>query len=189
MDLFLRVITLGVFAIWQIYWWMTASKANLEKPKNFPATRASYIKRYSLNLIFLLVILQVLGLQILPVNYNSQPYGLLLVTLGTLVSVSARRTLGANWAHAAEYQIKKNQTLTTTGIYKYIRNPIYTGLWMSLVGAELVAKSNLFMVIFFFGFFVAFLQSKLEERILEEHFGKAYTDYKKRSKMLIPFVF
>jgi protein-S-isoprenylcysteine O-methyltransferase Ste14 len=36
---------------------------------------------------------------------------------------------------------------------------------------------------------VIYTQAKKEEKILEEHFGKEYQQYRKRSKMLIPFVF
>ncbi|MBI5452967.1 isoprenylcysteine carboxylmethyltransferase family protein [Candidatus Gottesmanbacteria bacterium] len=105
------------------------------------------------------------------------------------ISVSARRVLGTNWAHAAEYQIKKDHELVTSGIYKYIRNPIYTGLVIAITGAELVAKSYLFIFFALFGFWVAYIQAKREEKILQEHFGKEYSDYMKKSKTLIPFIF
>jgi len=190
MDFSLRIITLLLFALWQGYWWITEKKADREKPKKHLKTKLSYVKRYGLHfIVYSIILLQVLGFPIFTFNFNSQVLGLVLVVVGISISISGRIVLGTNWAHAAEYQIKKGQVLITNGIYRYIRNPIYTGLWFALTGAELVAKSYLFIIILFFGFWVAYSQAKREEKILEEYFGKEYLDYKKKSKMLIPFIF
>ncbi len=189
MDFALRIITLILFAGWQGYWLVTGRKADREKPKKPISTKLGYIRRYIPQyVVYAIILLQVLGWQIFTVNFPSQEIGFFLVVLGIAISVSARITLGTNWAHAAEYQIKQKQVLVTSGIYAYIRNPIYTGLLMAVVGAELVAKSYLFIVIALIGFLAAYKQSKLEEAILEKHFGKAYIEYKKKTKLLIPFV-
>ncbi|HEX8932182.1 MAG TPA: isoprenylcysteine carboxylmethyltransferase family protein [Patescibacteria group bacterium] len=189
MDYFLRITTLGFFVLWQVYWLITEKRADQEKPKRQSASRNSHLQRNGLNLLCVVVLVQVLGVSFLPVNFPSQEVGICLVMLGTALGISARKTLGTNWAHAAEYQIKQQQTLVTQGVYKYIRNPIYIGLTLSLVGAELVAKSYLFLVLLVLGFGASYLQAKREEKILEMHFAKEYRDYKKRSKMLIPFLF
>ncbi len=189
MDFFFRIATVFLFALWQFYWLVTAKKADREKPKTIRITKSKVIIKYGLHyIVYAGLLVQLLDVQLLPFTYDSQRIGFFLVLLGMAISMSARKTLGTNWEHAAEYQIKQKQVLITQGIYAYIRNPIYTGLAIALIGAELVARSYLFLFVALFGFLVAYRQAKLEEKILEKHFGKQYTEYKKRTKMLIPFV-
>ena len=115
MDLFFRIVTVVLFALWQLYWTITEKKADREKPKELRPTKMSYIKRYGLHyLVYSVIIFQVLGWSLSPMEFNTQVFGFACVLMGMAISVSARRTLGTNWAHAAEYQIKKNQTLVTS---------------------------------------------------------------------------
>lgn len=189
MDFFLRIAILIVFALWQTYWWITAKRAYKEKPRVFK--KKDFVDYYLLRPFFLFIILQLLGVDILQMhpNFNISFVGVISGLLGVAISVSGRVSLGTNWANAHEYQIKQKQILVTKGIYKYIRHPIYTGMLFALTGAELVCQSYLFIVVFMVMFIWAYTRGKREEKILEEHFGKEYVEYKKRSKMLIPFIF
>jgi protein-S-isoprenylcysteine O-methyltransferase len=126
---------------------------------------------------------------ILPLrNGGIQVIGLLVVAVGIWICFVARKELGSNWSHAADYQIKKTHQLVTTGMYRYIRHPIYFGLALSWIGGEMVAGSYLFVSLF--GIFVAFyVQGKREENnFLRSRFGKEYKEYMKKTKMLIPFI-
>ena len=109
--------------------------------------------------------------------------------LGFLISLSARISLGANWAHGAEYQIVKKQELITRGIYKFIRHPIYMGLLFAIIGIELIAHSYLVIpavIAFCIGMY---RQSKKEEKLLIKHFGSQYKDYMRKTKMFFPLLF
>jgi protein-S-isoprenylcysteine O-methyltransferase Ste14 len=195
MDILLRIATLGLLFAWRSYWSFTERIADREKPKTIaqPAffSRKRIIRNIVQMVVGILLFLPLVGIKIFPMepNQSLQLLGFFLVVLGVGTAVVARRELGTNWANAYEYQIKKKQTLITSGIYAYIRNPIYTGLILATTGAELVAGSNLFLLFLAGGSLYAYIQSKREEKILEAHFGKEYRNYKKRSKMLIPFVF
>lgn len=193
METALTVFTLILFVFWRIYWLVTGKKADKEKPRQEEKGNAFTWKRlqkYSVYIFSVVILLQLLGWQIWPMPSSQWVplFGFCLVVLGIGVAVAARYELGTNWANAYEYQVKKKQQLVTTGIYAYVRNPIYSGLVVAVIGAELVVQSYLFIVCLVLVYGV-YKQSKLEEKILEEHFGKEYTNYKKRSKMLIPFVF
>jgi len=193
MDLFLRITTIFLFLVWRGYWWITEQKADKEKPKNKETASIFSWKRLHRYFVYAFgasVFSQLLGVSILPMQsmIAIHLFGFCLVVLGLGSAILARYSLGTNWANSYEYQVKQKQQLITTGIYAYIRNPIYSGLVVAVIGAELVADSYLFLVYFIF-FWGAYKQSKLEEKILEEHFGKEYRDYKKRTKVLIPFVF
>ena len=135
-------------------------------------------------------------IQLLGVHILSMPHvpfwfaylGFLLVLIGIGISIAARYALHTNWTGAAEYQIKNNHTLITHGIYHFIRHPIYVGMGIAFVGSEMVVGSYLFISMFAF-FIAAYVQGKREEKILLAHFGKKYSIYMERSKMLFPFVF
>jgi protein-S-isoprenylcysteine O-methyltransferase Ste14 len=192
MDFFLRIATIVLFLIWRSYWWITEKKADRERPKNqenIPFMSWKRLHRYFNLALGVFVLLQLLGWSVLPFSGGLwiQLIGFALVVVGIGSAIAARYELGINWANSYEYQVKPKQRLVTSGIYSLIRNPIYSGMTMAVFGAELVAQSYLLFIGVLL-FWEAYQQSKLEEKILEAHFGKEYTAYKKRSKMLIPFL-
>jgi protein-S-isoprenylcysteine O-methyltransferase Ste14 len=194
MEAFLKIATLLLFLSWRIYWLITEKKADTEKPKTQkrPGFFSSLdLTRHGLWIVGVFIFAQyIFGWTILPMNADTRIsfLGFMLVVTGLGTCIIARKNLDTNWANAWEYQIKKKHELVTHGIYAYIRHPIYTGIVTACIGAELVVQSYLFVVFFLF-FFVSYSQAKKEEKILEDHFGKEYRDYKKRSKMLIPYLF
>ena len=194
MEVRLKIITMLLFAAWRYYWIITERRADREKPKTkakppfFAKIRMTWHGVWAI--AFLLFFQLIFGIAILPLptSLTIQLVGFALVIIGLGACVVARRELSSNWANAWEFQIKHNQELVTTGIYAFVRHPIYVGLVTAMIGAELVAESYLFLP-FLFIFCLAYLQAKKEEKLLEGHFGKEYADYKKRTKMFIPFVF
>ncbi len=191
-DLVLRAITLAVFLLWSTYWLITERRADREKPKirNLTFFHEANIRKILLRFAEATLILQLLGLPLLRMQNASitvQIIGLALVAIGAGIAISARKTLGSNWAHAFEYQVKQKQELVTSGVYRYIRHPIYTGLIIAFVGGELVAKSYLIGLVFFLAL-GAYYQAILEEKLLMDHFGDSYKKYMKRTKMFIPFL-
>ncbi len=113
--------------------------------------------------------------------------GFLLVVIGVVGAFAAKRQLGNLWVYAAASRVTPKQKLVTSGVYKIVRHPIYAGFVVSYVGMELLMGSWLWISFLFF-FIPFFLQAKKEETLLVAHFGKKYTDYQLRTKMLIPFV-
>lgn len=190
--MFLRIFALMLLVGRYIYWEVAKKEGEKLLPKTI--RRQSLIEKLSWYFswfLFLLVCAQLLGVQILPIvpeNVSIQIMGLGILSLGTWICFSARRTLAENWVSGEEHQIKVNQKLITTGIYSFIRHPIYLGLTLSLIGGEMVAKSYLFISLIAY-FFSAYVQGKREEKnFLKSHFGKEYREYMKHTKMLIPFV-
>jgi len=186
----LQVLTFLLMTIRYVYWFLSEKNANKEKPKQHATTTQELTKRIITLILGAFISLQLLGVSVLPFQNNIyvQYSGLLLVFVSICISITARISLGSNWAHAAEYQIKKGHTLTTDGIYKYIRHPIYTGMFLSCIGAELVTGSYILVAFIFILPATAYFQAKMEERILLKEFGKGYASYMKSTKMFIPFV-
>lgn len=191
-DTLLRLATLLLFFLWVLYWVITENEANLAKPKTIQQTgaRTSFFRRWLLRIVEGIVVFQLFGLHIISFSEDllvPQVVGFCFVVVGVSLAVSARKTLGTNWAHAFEYQVKKQQELVTSGVYAYIRHPIYTGLCLALIGGELVAQSYLFLA-FVFLFAAGYKQARQEEKLLIAHFGSTYKNYMKRTKMFLPFL-
>lgn len=180
-------IALVLFGIRFVYWKVTEVKADREKPRKDSAYSS---KRIYTTLLTFIILLQVIGVDILPFAQNIivQGFGLLLVIVGFVISMEARRAIGINWTHAAEYQIKKNHELVTKSVYAYIRHPIYAGIFLSVIGIELILSSYLVLVLLFIAIPVMQYQAHLEETILTKHFGEQYKAYKKRTRRFLPFL-
>jgi protein-S-isoprenylcysteine O-methyltransferase Ste14 len=189
-DILLRLLTIGLITTRYIYWEVTAQRSNREKPKLRPNTPAAKQKRLALALMGALIYLQLLGLNIAPFYYpwEVQAIGFGIALVGFAVSMSARRTLGTNWAHAAEYQIKTNHELITSGVYRYIRHPIYVGIALTGVGAEIVAGSWLFIPLLGLSLLTASSQARKEEAILIRQFGTRYQEYMRHTKRFVPYL-
>ncbi len=77
--------------------------------------------------------------------------------------------------------IDKASSLVCSGIYRYTRNPMYTGLFFVLI-AWSCFLDNLFSLLFVFAYLLYMTQFQIrpEERVLESIFGKDYSAYKER---------
>lgn len=110
----------------------------------------------------------------------------ILMITGLAIALIARRTLGENWSSVVS--IKKDHELITTGLYHYVRNPIYTGMLLMFLGTTLSFDTLSAAFGFLMILLAIWIKLKQEEAILTEHFADEYLSYKKHTKMLIPFV-
>jgi protein-S-isoprenylcysteine O-methyltransferase Ste14 len=97
----------------------------------------------------------------------------------------AHADLGTNWSNSLE--LRENHRLITTGIYKSIRHPMYTAIFVyALAQAFLLANwiAGPGCLVAFALMFVSRLNT--EERMMLEKFGRQYEDYVVRTKRLIP---
>lgn len=86
-------------------------------------------------------------------------------------------------------QVRNNAVLLTNGPYRYTRNPIYLGIL--LIAFSLIASffSTERFIIGLILLSDLVYKIKLEERFLEEKFGKKFKDYKNKTNKLIPFIY
>ncbi len=101
-----------------------------------------------------------------------------------LVNAAARR-LGKQWSLAA--RIVEDHDLIQDGPYRFVRNPIYTGMFGMLVATGLTVSPwppiLCASAIFLIG---TYIRVRIEERLLRETFGPKFEDYKKSVAALIP---
>lgn len=187
----LRFITLAIYLIW-IFWWYKSSPRQ-QKEEGVKRSGLYFLSKYANIILTTLIALQLLGLSILPIQHvfplhDSVGFGIFLCGIG--ISIWARLNISTNWTpgyNYAYYTVRKSQTITKIGIYTYIRHPIYVGIFLAYVGAELIAQSYVSVVLL--GLFVImYIQAKKEEKLLSKRFGKEYKDYMKKTKMFIPFI-
>ena len=82
---------------------------------------------------------------------------------------------------------KAEPELITSGPYRFVRHPIYSGLLLGLLGTALA--TNLYWFIAFGAALAYFAYSaSVEERLLTASFPDTYPSYRAHTKMLIPFV-
>jgi protein-S-isoprenylcysteine O-methyltransferase Ste14 len=111
--------------------------------------------------------------------------GVVLCAAGVTFAIWARVYLGRNWG--MPMSLKENPELVTTGPYAFVRHPIYTGVLLAMLGCAFGA--GLWWLAIFVAAGMYFIYSAVvEEKLMVQQFPNQYPDYKKRTKMLIPFV-
>lgn len=86
------------------------------------------------------------------------------------------------------FQFEKTSTLVDSGIYKYIRHPLYSSLIFLTWGIFLKNTTLFLFVIAAFSTVFLYLAARFDEKECLEYFGEKYTGYMKRSKRFIPFL-
>lgn len=113
--------------------------------------------------------------------------GAAITVIGLLIAIWARKLLADNWSSNVE--IKKQHQLITSGVYKFIRHPIYSGLLLMAFGTFLASATISSLLLFLILFFFMIYKLTNEEKLLLEHFPTEYFQYKKHTKALIPFIY
>ena len=111
--------------------------------------------------------------------------GLILCLAGFALAVWARLYLGRNWG--MPMSLKEGHELVTTGPYRYVRHPIYTGMLLAILGSALVTTPGLLVVVVWMGIYCGY-SARTEERLMLQEFPEQYPEYKRRTKAIIPFV-
>lgn len=107
------------------------------------------------------------------------PVGAALIAIGFAIVIGCAITFGRRETTIRPFE--QSSTLITAGIYARTRNPIYLAMVIALLGVWLVLDGVLGLaVIPVFMWWITRRFIRVEERMLEETFGQAYRDYKKR---------
>jgi len=111
--------------------------------------------------------------------------GAVVFASGIALAIWARVYLGRNWGMPMTQ--KAEPELVTSGPYRFVRHPIYSGLLAALLGTALASNlGGLIIVAVLGGYF--YYSASVEEKNLTATFPNAYPAYRINTKMLIPFV-
>lgn len=111
-----------------------------------------------------------------------------LYLIGQIIRVIAIRTLGRFFTISV--RVHDEHQVVQHGIYRYIRHPAYTGLWLINLGfVTLFASPLAYAAYLVFGTPGLIYRILVEEQMLVEQFGDEYRAYMRKTKRLIPFIF
>lgn len=111
--------------------------------------------------------------------------GAVACAVGIGIAIWARVYLGRNWG--MPMSLREGHELVTSGPYAYVRHPIYSGIFLALIGTACVEAR--WWIAFLGLFFIYFLYAAtVEERTMREQFPNEYPAYVRRTKMLVPFI-
>lgn len=82
----------------------------------------------------------------------------------------------------------RSNKLVTTGVYAYVRNPIYSAVLLVCTGAIIIAN-NLYLLVLpvIYWAFLTVLMKNTEEKWLLNMYGDEYINYCKKVNRCIPF--
>jgi protein-S-isoprenylcysteine O-methyltransferase Ste14 len=179
----MHALKLVVGCAWLVFWiyWLASASTSKESISGGWRTRLTGVT--AVGVFVIAVVLR---------NGSLAVHDVILAVIGTVVfaagialAVWARLHLGRNWGMPMSQRAEPE--LITSGPYRFVRHPIYTGLLIATLGTALV--DNLFgliVVAVLTGYF--YYCGTVEERNLAATFPQAYPEYKARTKMLIPFL-
>jgi protein-S-isoprenylcysteine O-methyltransferase Ste14 len=121
---------------------------------------------------------------------NSNPWraglGLFLFALGLGFAIWARLNIGRNWG--TPMSKKEEPELVTSGPYRLVRHPIYSGILVAGTGTAVALSWVGLIAVALAGVYFVY-SATVEERYLTEQFPDTYPMYKRSTKMLVPLIF
>ena len=87
------------------------------------------------------------------------------------------------------YAFEKTSKLVDTGIYKYIRHPLYSSLIFLTWGIYLKNITISLTIISILSTILLFITARFDEKECIYYFGDEYKEYMKKSKMFVPLIF
>jgi protein-S-isoprenylcysteine O-methyltransferase Ste14 len=95
--------------------------------------------------------------------------------------------LGKNWAPSVS-GVRSDTVLVTSGLYGFVRHPIYLGAFIFLTALALVASNFLILLPTLLLLGLLYISIDEEETMLLDRFGDKYREYMKRTPRFIPRV-
>jgi protein-S-isoprenylcysteine O-methyltransferase Ste14 len=179
-----------LWAIWLIGW--TAAAFNVKRTRRRESLASAAVNRIPVTLGMLMLVLP----RWLPASLTRRfatPSpdlaigALVIVIAGLLFAGWARVHIGRNWS--GTLTVKEGHTLITSGPYRWVRHPIYTGVLVALLGTALAIGAPYGFIgagLVLFGFLI---RVRIEEQLMRETFPADYADYSRHTSRLIPGVF
>ncbi len=176
-------LTAFVVVVWGIFWlyWLASAPA-AKRGVRSPGTRGAGL---------LITLLGGLAIGLVRAHNAhihapiARGAGVVLFLAGLCFALWARLTLGANWGMPMTQMHEPE--LVTTGPYRLVRHPIYSGILLGVLGTAIAIDLGALVMLAVMGAYFIYA-ARVEEGLLRRAFPSEYPEYANRTKMLIPFV-
>lgn len=167
-------------------------KSSLSNVKKKPETYLQKVPPNFAALILILTIAAVFNFAVFTDEVKNNFFelriaGLVLFLIFSWMQVMAFKNLGNNYSQ--DILIFRDHKLIKTGLHKFIRHPQYLsqllcdlGVGIALMGYIIIPLVILVEIPLFI------LRAVKEENLLKENFGDEFSEYKRKSGFLIPFI-
>jgi len=160
-------------------------RKHINQDGNAPINRTLFFtSKWSVVILWIAMMLQAWGIQI---SFVEVPTGLIWVSLffwffGFTFLYYGRFKLGSSFRLGTP---KENTSFMTDGLYGISRNPMYLGLYSTIIASMLYTLNP---VVLSLGIFVIVVHHKIilgEEAYMQKLFGQEYLDYSRRVRRYI----
>lgn len=179
-----------------VAWWVIRRPFERKTKRNVLLRDAMDLREKALLLVSLT------GLGLIPLAYIAtgfpaaldQTFSPLRAWAGLLVFAAAlalfhatHKALGRNWS--VTLAVRQEHSLVTTGVYRFVRHPMYTAFWMWAIAQALTLQNWAVGPAGVIGFGTLYLlRVGREETLMRETFGAAWDAYAARTPRVIPFL-
>jgi protein-S-isoprenylcysteine O-methyltransferase Ste14 len=187
-----NLVFAAMWLAWLACWGLFSLRVKATARRESVASRLSYIVPIAIAAVLVGVPsldIPLLGERFLPSGSwrTWSLVGVAVTLCGLLFTVWARVHLGRNWSGTVT--IKEDHELITSGPYRVVRHPIYTGLLLAFIGQAIAGGQWRGAIAVALAAGAFWKKLRIEEHWMREHFGNAYQAYSERVAALIPFVF
>src|SRR5215510_7797164 len=107
------------------------------------------------------------------------------LALGLWLFYRSHADLGSFWSVTLE--VRENHRLVSQGVYRRIRHPMYSALFLYAVGQAFAVPNWIAGPSYLVAFGILFaFRVRAEERMMLDQFGDEYAAYSSRTKRLVP---
>jgi protein-S-isoprenylcysteine O-methyltransferase Ste14 len=181
----MRPIALVFTVLWAAFWlyWLLAAFS-------MKRGRTSWRREGRVRLVLLVIVIVLVRLGAFSGHgVHTDPLregiGLALFVVGLALAIWARLNIGRNWG--TPMMQKEKPELVTSGPYRLVRHPIYSGVLLA-GAATAVALSWWWFAPVALATAYFIYSATVEERFLTNEFPDTYPAYKRSTKMLVPFI-
>jgi protein-S-isoprenylcysteine O-methyltransferase Ste14 len=183
----MHVLDVVIASIWIAFWvlWIAASA-------HTKANRSRSTSSIGIRLAILVVVLLLLRSRVLRghATATQDPWlgtiGFVMFLTGLSLAIWARVHLGRNWGSPMSQKV--DPELVTSGPYRRVRHPIYSGIILAMVGTTVTVGLYWLVAVVLLGAYFVY-SATVEEHTMQRLFPETYPAYKRSTKMLVPFVF
>ncbi|MDT8402774.1 MAG: isoprenylcysteine carboxylmethyltransferase family protein [Bacteroidales bacterium] len=110
------------------------------------------------------------------------------VVIAGVLQLKKRGRSGRDSRQKTLYRFEETSLLVDTGIFKYIRHPLYSSLLFLTWGILLKNITLQLLIISTFSTVFLIITAIIDEKECIDYFGDAYRLYMKRTRMFVPFL-